>query len=78
MLTVELDAVGINHRSFGHQTVIGATGAVAFHSSASTITFSCSFDVSKFPYDSQTCLLKFGQWVSSQEEYRVGKINPLR
>ena len=29
-----------------------------------TLTSTCSFDISNFPYDTQTCKLKFGPWLS--------------
>ncbi|XP_075244617.1 neuronal acetylcholine receptor subunit beta-3-like [Convolutriloba macropyga] len=69
---VELDAIDIVHESFERQLLFGFTGLVAYRTSISTIKFSCTFDVSMFPFDSQTCVFKFGPWALDKDVYRLG------
>ena len=71
-VSVELDAIDIVHESFERQLLFGFTGLVAYRTSISTIKFSCTFDVSMFPFDSQTCVFKFGPWALDKDVYRLG------
>ena len=35
---------------------------------AATLTSTCEMDLTKFPFDEQTCTLKFGSWTYSGSE----------
>ena len=69
---VPLDGIETSYVSYHYQTV-SYDGVVGAWSSQVTIKFSCSFDISHFPFDQHTCNLKFGQWVFDTDAYTVGK-----
>ncbi|XP_063724371.1 neuronal acetylcholine receptor subunit non-alpha-3-like [Symsagittifera roscoffensis] len=57
------DAVEIIFESFNQQLVQVDFGVVSCWSSAVTVKVACSFDVTFFPYDEQTCDIEFGSWI---------------
>ncbi|XP_060078636.1 neuronal acetylcholine receptor subunit beta-3-like [Ylistrum balloti] len=50
--------------------IVSSTGNVVYIPSQ-TISFYCPLDLSKFPYDTQTCRLKMGPWTYSSDEQNL-------
>ena len=61
----------VKYESYNYQAV-SSQGAVAAWSSLITVKFSCSLDVTNFPFDKHECPLRFGQWLSQNDEYKLG------
>ena len=76
MLSDMYEAAEVKYMSFQQQLVDGASGLVVPWSVSATITFSCVFDVSKFPFDSHTCNIQFRSLMAFKTNmYRIGKEN---
>ena len=69
---VVLDGVELDYEAFKDQ-IIYSFGLVSGWSSLITMKVSCSYDVTKFPYDSQECPVAFGPWGVANDVYRLGE-----
>ena len=65
------DASEVKYESFNRQSV-NKYGMVVSWSSLVTVTLSCAFDVSRFPFDHQYCPITFGPMIGFKDIYNIG------
>lgn len=58
----------IDSNNLKHTRVMVESNGNVFWSRPGSINSICDFNLENYPYDSQTCLLKFGSWTSSEND----------
>ena len=67
----------VNYEAFERQVVF-ETGMILAYTSLLTYQMSCEFDVSQFPYDSQTCEITATMFASRPDDYELGLQNEIK